>query len=114
LNADLHPQNIGELMETLGKAALSAASVLALAGTDKKNAALHVAAEAIRARRDDILAANAHDMSAARTAKLSGALLDRLHLDEKRVEASPGALKTYWRWPIRSGRPWRTGTGQMA
>jgi glutamate-5-semialdehyde dehydrogenase len=83
----LHPQNIGELMETLGKAALSAASVLALAGTDKKNAALHVAAEAIRARRDDILAANAHDMSAARTAKLSGALLDRLHLDEKRVEA---------------------------
>jgi len=39
--------NIGELMERLGKAAVSAASVLALAGTEKKNVALAAAAQAI-------------------------------------------------------------------
>ena len=77
---------IGELMEGLGKAALEAAGVLALANTERKNTALSVAAAAVRARRGEILAANERDMSAARAAKLSGALLDRLQLDEKRVE----------------------------
>jgi glutamate-5-semialdehyde dehydrogenase len=79
--------SIGELMEGLGKAAVRAAAVLALAGTAKKNAALVAAAAAIRARRSEILAANERDMTAARAAKLSGALLDRLRLDEKRIEA---------------------------
>jgi glutamate-5-semialdehyde dehydrogenase len=78
---------IGELMEGLGKAAVQAASVLALANTARKNIALSTAAAAVRARRDEILAANERDMSAARAAKLSGALLDRLQLDEKRVES---------------------------
>jgi glutamate-5-semialdehyde dehydrogenase len=77
---------IGELMEGLGKAAVLAASVLALAGTEKKNMALSVAAAAVRARGAQILAANERDMAAARAAKLSGALLDRLNLDVSRVE----------------------------
>ena len=77
---------IGELMEGLGKAAVSAASVLALAGTAAKNMALSVAAAAIRARVAEILAANERDMAAARAAKLSGALLDRLRLDAARIE----------------------------
>jgi glutamate-5-semialdehyde dehydrogenase len=78
---------IGELMEGLGKAAVKAAAVLALANTERKNIALSAAAGAVRARREEILAANERDMSAARAAKLSGALLDRLQLDEKRVES---------------------------
>jgi glutamate-5-semialdehyde dehydrogenase len=85
MNAHLDPK-IGELMEGLGKAAVEAAGVLALANTERKNTALSVAAAAVRARRGEILAANERDMSAARAAKLSGALLDRLQLDEKRVE----------------------------
>jgi glutamate-5-semialdehyde dehydrogenase len=85
MNAHLDSK-IGELMEGLGKAALEAAGVLALANTERKNTALSVAAAAVRARRGEILAANERDMSAARAAKLSGALLDRLQLDERRVE----------------------------
>ena len=85
MNAHLDSK-IGELMEGLGKAAVEAAGVLALANTERKNTALSVAAAAVRARRGEILAANERDMSAARAAKLSGALLDRLQLDEKRVE----------------------------
>ena len=92
MNAHLDPK-IGELMEGLGKAAVQAASVLALANTARKNIALSTAAAAVRARRGEILAANERDMSAARAAKLSGALLDRLQLDEKRVESIARSLE---------------------
>jgi glutamate-5-semialdehyde dehydrogenase len=87
MSAQLDSSKIGELMEGLGKAAVQAAAVLALANTARKNIALSTAAAAVRARRGDILAANERDMSAAGAAKLSGALLDRLQLDEKRVES---------------------------
>jgi glutamate-5-semialdehyde dehydrogenase len=86
MNAHAETIEVGAIMERLGKAAVEASSVLALAGTEKKNSALSAAAAAIRARRAEILAANERDMSAARAAKLSGALLDRLKLDDKRVE----------------------------
>jgi glutamate-5-semialdehyde dehydrogenase len=74
-------------MEGLGRNAVAAASVLALAGTAAKNAALAAAADAIRAGAGGILEANARDMAAARAARVSAALLDRLALDEKRVES---------------------------
>src|SRR5256885_6835645 len=57
-------EHIGELMEGLGKAAIGAAAVLALAPTQQKNDALAAAAAAVRARRAAILVANERDMSA--------------------------------------------------
>ncbi len=83
-----HPDStaLGEVMERLGKAAVRAAKVLALAGTEKKNAALSAAGASVRARRAEVLAANERDMAAARAAKLSAALLDRLQLDDQRIE----------------------------
>ncbi len=83
---------VGKLMDGLGRAAVQAASVLALADTEQKNAALAAAAAAIRARRADILRANEEDMSAARSKGLSPAMLDRLRLDEGRVEAMARGL----------------------
>jgi glutamate-5-semialdehyde dehydrogenase len=84
---------IGELMERLGKAALAAAEVLANSSAEVKNAALAAAAAAIRGRRAQILAANERDMSAARAAKLGGPLLDRLRLDEQRVESIADSIE---------------------
>jgi glutamate-5-semialdehyde dehydrogenase len=84
MNAHLDSK-IGELMEGLGKAAVKAAAVLALANTERKNTALAAAAAAVRQRAGEILAANERDMSAARA--LSKALQDRLLLDEKRIES---------------------------
>jgi glutamate-5-semialdehyde dehydrogenase len=78
--------DIAELMTRMGKAAVVAAAALAVAATATKNEALTGAAGAIRARRAEILEANARDMAAAVAAKLGGPLLDRLRLDEKRVE----------------------------
>jgi glutamate-5-semialdehyde dehydrogenase len=77
---------IAEMMDRLGHAACEAAPALAQAGTDVKNKALSAAARAIRERRADILAANAKDLDAARAAGLSGAMLDRLKLDDSRIE----------------------------
>jgi glutamate-5-semialdehyde dehydrogenase len=77
---------IAEMMDRLGRAACEAAPVLAQAGTPVKNEALSAAARAIRERRADILAANAKDLDAARAAGLSGAMLDRLKLDDSRIE----------------------------
>jgi glutamate-5-semialdehyde dehydrogenase len=79
--------DICELMTRLGKAAVAAASALTVVPTETKNEALTRAAAAIRARRSEILEANARDMAAAQDASLGGPLLDRLRLDEKRVEA---------------------------
>jgi glutamate-5-semialdehyde dehydrogenase len=79
--------DIAELMTRLGKAAVAAASALAVVATTTKNEALTAAAAAIRSRRAEILEANARDMAAAVAAELGGPLLDRLRLDEKRVEA---------------------------
>ncbi|HEV7715417.1 MAG TPA: glutamate-5-semialdehyde dehydrogenase, partial [Steroidobacteraceae bacterium] len=91
--AELKPADVSALMEQMGRDALEAASVLALATTEQKNAALTAAAKAIRAGAAEILSANARDMDLARARSLSGALLDRLKLDEKRVEAVAHAIE---------------------
>src|SRR6186997_2519990 len=77
---------IATLMDRLGRDAAAAASVLALASTAVKNAALAKIAASLRARKAELLAANARDMDAARAKGLSGAMLDRLALDESRIE----------------------------
>ena len=81
------------LMQNIGRAAVSAAERLALADTGVKNQALLAAAAAIRAQAALILAANADDMFDAHQANMSSALLDRLELDAKRVEAMARGLE---------------------
>ena len=85
--------DIGQIMEPIGRAALAASSVLALASTEQKNAALAAAAKAVRAGASDILKANVQDMNAARKRELTSAMLDRLQLDEKRVEGIARAIE---------------------
>ena len=79
--------DIAQAMDALERDAAAAAGVLALASTETKNLALAKIAAALRARAPEILAANGHDMEAARAKGTSGAMLDRLGLDAKRVEA---------------------------
>jgi glutamate-5-semialdehyde dehydrogenase len=81
------PAEIASLMDSIGRAAVDAARVIAQATTQTKNAALNAAAAQIRAQRGAILSANQIDLQQAKDRGLSGAMLDRLALDEKRVEA---------------------------
>jgi len=80
-------QDVAALMDSLGRAALGASRSLAQASTATKNAALAAAAAEIRKQRTAILAANRSDLQAARERGLSAAMMDRLALDEQRVEA---------------------------
>ena len=69
-----------------------AARVLALASDSNKAAALKAAAVALRQNKSDILAANALDMVAGASAGLSAAMLDRLQLDDARIESVAAAV----------------------
>lgn len=72
-------------IEDQGQAAKRAARALSVAGTEKKNAALEAIALALEAHVEDICAANAKDLKAARENGMRPAMLDRLALDEKRI-----------------------------
>ncbi len=85
--------DIGATMAAIGAAARAAQRVLAVAPGEAKEAALAAAARAIHERRAELLDANAEDMAAARAGGLSAALLDRLALDEDRVEAMATGLE---------------------
>jgi len=80
-------------MHELGARARSAAHVLAITPRAPKDEALRAAAASLRTRRAEILAANAEDMAAARARDLSAALLDRLALNEQRVEAMAAGVE---------------------
>ena len=78
---------IAAVMDPIGRAAVVAARALAQSSTETRNQALRAAAAAVRAQRPALLAANRLDMEQARTAGVSGALLDRLLLDDQRIES---------------------------
>jgi glutamate-5-semialdehyde dehydrogenase len=81
------------LIADMGARARIAAATLARADTAVKAAALAAAAKALRRLQPDILAANAQDVAAGEANGLSGAMLDRLKLDPKRLEGIAGALE---------------------
>jgi glutamate-5-semialdehyde dehydrogenase len=82
-----------KLMLAIGRAARSAARVLAVAPTTQKNAALIAAAKALRTATPAILAANAKDVAAAKSADRPASFIDRLLLDDKRIEGIAKGLE---------------------
>ncbi len=84
---------IAEVMTTLGRQARAAAGELAKTGPDQKIEALHGSARHIREQAPEILRANALDMETARTRNLSGSMLDRLLLNEERIEAMAAGVE---------------------
>lgn len=73
-------------IEEMGKRARVAARKLAQVPTAEKDVALLRVADTLWAEREAILAANSADLSAARAAGIGDALLDRLMLNEKRLD----------------------------
>ncbi|HEY1798082.1 MAG TPA: glutamate-5-semialdehyde dehydrogenase [Stellaceae bacterium] len=87
------PNDLKSTMAKLGRDAREAAAALALASPETKAAALHEAANAVRARAAEILAANAQDVDAAKGNGIGAALVDRLLLDPKRLEGIAKGLE---------------------
>ncbi len=80
------------LIERLARAGRAAQRELARLDDAAKAAALHAAAAALRAAEPEILADNARDVAAGEANGLSGAMLDRLKLDAKRLAGIADAV----------------------
>ncbi len=85
--------NIKSYMKQVGEQARAASRVVARASTAAKNIALMEMAKAIRADEAILVAANAKDLHAARAKDLDEAMLDRLKLDKKSIEAIAEGLE---------------------
>ena len=90
---------IETLMQEIGARAKAAAAELAFASAEAKTAALMKAAEAIRARSGEIIAANARDLDYGREKGLSPAMMDRLALDGVRIEGIAQGLEAVAGFP---------------
>ena len=80
-------------MEGVGQAARAAAAAVAKASTAAKNNALLAMAKAIRNSVGELLAANAEDVAEAKRDGLDAAMIDRLTLSAKGVEAMAEGLE---------------------
>jgi glutamate-5-semialdehyde dehydrogenase len=86
--------DLAVVMAGIGRTARAAAQALATASPESKRAALIAAGDAVDRRRAEILAANAIDREAATSGGLSKAFLDRLSLDDKRIDGIVEGLRS--------------------
>jgi glutamate-5-semialdehyde dehydrogenase len=96
--------DLAATMAEIGQRARAAAAALALASAEAKVAALRAAARLVRARQDEILAANARDLEEAESEDLTAAMRDRLALDPKRLEVIAAGLEAIAELPDPVGR----------
>lgn len=99
MDTELH-----RMVRGLGDAALEASRLLARLSSRRKNAALLAMAEALEGRRGEILAANREDGERARAAGLSPAMLDRLALDDARLDGMVRGVRTVAALPDPVGK----------
>lgn len=84
---------IADVIQNIGVNARAAARVLATATSKAKETALVAAADAVWAQRADILTANVKDLAFGADKGLSPAMMDRLMLDEARIQGMVDGLR---------------------
>ncbi|MBR4439548.1 MAG: glutamate-5-semialdehyde dehydrogenase [Clostridia bacterium] len=81
-------------IRTIGAAAKAASRTIGVSSLETRNAALQAIADALKARSAEILAANGKDLAAAKENGMSASMLDRLALNETRINGmAQGALE---------------------
>ena len=106
----LHDKNDAQIasmtaeMMAIGAAAREAARPLREADDATKTKALKEAARAIRARKAEILAANARDLEAAKANNMPAPMQDRLALNDARIEAMAKGVEEVASQPDPNGR----------
>ena len=91
-----HEQSRGDtatLMAGIGRRAKAAARPLAIAGTERKNAALTAMADAVLRNEKTIIEANAIDVANGEESGLSPAMMDRLKLTSERIAAMATGIR---------------------
>ncbi len=93
MNAILEQQTLQQYMSQLGSQARSASTMLANAEPAQKNAALLAIADALLSGAEQIKQANALDLEQGRKDGLDAAMLDRLLLDDNRIQGMVEGLQ---------------------
>jgi glutamate-5-semialdehyde dehydrogenase len=96
--------SLSDQMRSLAAEAKCASRAVAQLSTADKNKALLAMADALEQATPALLAANAKDMETGRDLGLSAAMLDRLKLDEKRVQSMAQGLREVAALPDPVGR----------
>ena len=96
--------DLAQLIAQLGQQARAAARILAGTSSTQLDAALTAMADELLAAEATILQANARDVSAARQAGQTAALIDRLQLNPARLAACAQGLRRSRRFPLQWGK----------
>lgn len=100
----------------IAKKAKEASRILAQLSTQKKNDILISMADSLLASSNSIIKANQKDISFGKRKKLSGALIDRLRLDKKRIQSMAESLEVVAKLkdPVKELiKKWRTKNGLL-
>ena len=97
-------ESMREEVRRIAEAAKASSGALGQTSAGERNAALAAMAAALRAHAAEIVAANAEDVEAARAAGTKESLVDRLMLDEGRIEGMAAALEELAVLPDPLGR----------
>jgi glutamate-5-semialdehyde dehydrogenase len=103
-STDAHLANLTAEMLTVGAAARDAARAMREASDEAKTRALTVAAATIRSRAAEILAANKADIEAAKAANMAAPMVERLTLNDARIEAMAQGIEVVAGLPDPVGR----------
>lgn len=109
-----HGEAVSVLMNSIGRAAVSAAQLIAYTDANSRNAALRASAASLARHARDVLVANEEDLHLARDAGLKGPLIDRLRLDEARIAAIVAGIESVAMLPDPLGTvlaEWRRPNG---
>lgn len=95
---------IEQHIRAMGERAKSASTHLALLSSDQKNAILQAMANALDEHREIIKRENLKDLELAKTAQLSNALMDRLVLDDTRIDNMIASIRRIAMLPDPAGK----------
>lgn len=101
---EIAQNDIAAYVEELARTTKEASRPLGFASDEARCAAVRSMAGALRERADEILAANAQDMEAARASGINAGLLDRLLLTPERIEGMAAGLESLAALPDPVGR----------
>ena len=86
-------KEINTYMNRLGSEAKEASLILAQASLEQKNEALSCISEQIESDRDEILSTNKKDLDLAKQKSIGSALIDRLELNDSRINSMISGLQ---------------------
>ncbi len=104
MSESITTQSIQEQVHAIGRQARDASRELMGLTTEQKNKALHLMADAVERRRSEIVSQNSLDVEEGRKNGLSSAMVDRLILNDSRMDAMIQGIRDVANLPDPAGQ----------